>query len=333
MERSSSLLLNYFIIFMLIFYLSYSFLKKFWNTYDEFDKPVEDFGDKIKYGAICDPFIKSYGNSIEEYRNFCMKLVRNLGFYEPKTEFFNPTFERCHILYSWLYNKSSNPKIPDNIISESFADYIYHMERTVKDHKCSYALYNNTYVEQIKLNKLNIFHDNMEIIKGILQGQDGSQKNSCLKFVCECAKLYKDIYGLYCVNKDQTNVKHKITCLKLDQIKDSYKMYFTNQGSLNSIIPSLDNINDDYLVKCTEYMENKELTSERGANLDTPSRMRMSATDEDSRGHLKENLPTSLGNEGNSMKKTITTTLGTVAGASTILTLLYKVNRKFHFNL
>ncbi|KMZ95763.1 hypothetical protein PVMG_05362 [Plasmodium vivax Mauritania I] len=311
----------------------YSFLKKVWNTYDEFDKPVEDFRDKITYGAVCNPFIKPYGEGKEEYKNFCMKLIRNLGFYTQDPEFFNPTFARCHILYSWLYNKSNNPKIPDSIILKSFDDYIYQMGKTVKGHKCSYDLYNNTYIEQMKINILNIFYDNMDIILGILKGQDDSQKNSCLKFVCECAKIYKDIYRSYCVNVDKNNAKHESTCLRLDQIKDTYKLYFTNQSSLNSIIPSLDNINDDYLVKCTAYMENKELASGGHARLDTLPRMRLSATDEDSKGQLEGFLPTSVGNEGNSVKKTITTTIGTVAGASTILTLLYKVNRKFHFNL
>ncbi|KMZ77081.1 hypothetical protein PVIIG_05515 [Plasmodium vivax India VII] len=176
----------------------------------------------------------------------------------------------------------------------------------------------------MKINILNIFYDNMDIILGILKGQDDSQKNSCLKFVCECAKIYKDIYRSYCVNVDKNNAKHESTCLRLDQIKDTYKLYFTNQSSLNSIIPSLDNINDDYLVKCTAYMENKELASGGHARLDTLPRMRLSATDEDSKGQLESFLPTSLGDEGNSVKKTITTTIGTVAGASTILTLLYK---------
>ncbi|KMZ76634.1 hypothetical protein PVIIG_06401 [Plasmodium vivax India VII] len=176
----------------------------------------------------------------------------------------------------------------------------------------------------MKINILNIFYDNMGIIKETLSGSDGSQKKSCLKFLCKCAKIYKDIYNSYCENVDKKNEKNERTCLKLDQIKNSYNLYFTIQDSLNSIIPSLDNNKDDYSVKCRTYQPDTELTSEGRTNSDTPPRMRTPGSAEGSDGNLENVLPTSLGNEGNSMKKSITTTIGTVAGASTILTLLYK---------
>ncbi|CAG9474701.1 unnamed protein product [Plasmodium vivax] len=298
----------------------YPFLYTVWHTYNDFDKPVE--GNKYTYEAVCDPFMKSYGDGNDVYKSFCMKLVRNLGFYATGTEFFNPTFERCNILYSWLYNKSNNPKIPDSIISESFADYIYQMEQTVKNHKCSYDLYNNTYVEQMKINILNIFYDNMNIIKGILKGQDGSQKNSCLKFVCKCVKIYDLMHQRYCLKRELGNEKHRNTCSRLEKFKDTYIWFFQNEQDLKDKIPALDNIKNTYMSKCQKYVQEEReqlVGGEERHALSPLTRFEDKKTDE----HTSLEAPEDE-NQGSLMSPTVSTALSTVAGASSFLALLYK---------
>ncbi|SCO65468.1 hypothetical protein PVT01_030028300, partial [Plasmodium vivax] len=301
----------------------YPFLNKVLTRFNEFNETVKGDKNENHYIILCNQIIGLSKGDKNVYNDFCVKLLRNLGHHSKASKYFNPNHERCNILYNWIYNTKKNDIHSNNIINECFDDYNRLMKHTDSMNRCSYFSHDR-YVEPIKISILNIFYDNMDIIKGILTRPDDSKKNSCLKFVCECIKIYKDIYDSYCVSVDQTNEKHRTTCLRLGEIKNTYKWYFSNQDSLNSIIPSLDNINDDYLVKCTAYMTNKELSSERRTNLDTLSRLRITGPVEGSDGNLQDFLPTSLGEEGNSVKKTITTTVGTVAGASSLLALLYK---------
>ncbi|KMZ88602.1 hypothetical protein PVBG_04811 [Plasmodium vivax Brazil I] len=261
-----------------------------------------------------------------------MRLIRNLGHYSIGTSYFDPTFERCNILYNWLYRSSKSDQITDIIIEKCFKDYNDQMEKMTRNYKCSYYLYKNMYLDPIKINILNLFENNMQIIKSILNGHDEESKIHCQKFVCDCLKIYKYMKMSYCHN---TSYKKKITdtCLKLRQFEGSYNFLRNSIDSINPKTPSLDNIDSECLNK-SPSLEQKVVLSVRDQG-DGSHRygnvLGESAGDQDRESSETYSGP--IVNEDSSMKKTITTTIGTVAGASSLLAFLYKFNTKFYLNI
>ncbi|KMZ89781.1 hypothetical protein PVMG_04611 [Plasmodium vivax Mauritania I] len=277
-----------------------------------------------------------------------MKLFRNLKFYAHFTNHFQPTQERCDILYNWIKNAVRDDKIKENIIDKCFEEYDTAKE-FMNDHiKCSYKSNNEGFEKPMNIILLNIFNNNIQIIKDTLIGRNASNKLSCQKFVCEAVKIYKDMYDTYCLNKKHVSGKLEKTCLKLSQFEKSYNIFHGDLGILKYYIPSLNDSVTEISTKCSsdekmkllafggveipEYTSVDGMTTRRG-NSDDSSQRDLSGSPEVGGYPSGVDLSTPYGNGDNSMKKTITTTVGTVAGASSLLAFLYRVNAKFHKNI
>ncbi|KMZ88597.1 hypothetical protein PVBG_04806 [Plasmodium vivax Brazil I] len=326
----------------------YPFLFDVWYTYKEFEKPVKGDASENTYLSLCDIFIKYLGEDVDKYKSGCMKLMRNLKYYAHFTKHFTPTQERCDILYNWIYNSVRDHKLKENIINVCFEEYDRGKKFLNDDVKCSYKSNKENFEKPMNIILLNIFDYNTKIIKDRLIGNNMSDKIPCQMFLCDAVKIYKLMYKTYCPDKEQDSEKIKKTCLKLRQFKESYNIFHRDLGRIKDYIPSLDDIDDDILDKCSLDAK-KTLLAFGGDEMPGHTSVRgMTALVENSDNSLQrgfpdspdvggyssgEDLPIPFGKGDSPMKKTITTTVGTVAGASSLLALLYKVNTQIHLNI
>ncbi|SCA60374.1 Plasmodium vivax Vir protein, putative [Plasmodium vivax] len=300
----------------------YSFLEEFWNMYNEFDKPVEDDKNVHLYGAFCDPLMKKLGENKKEHKNICMKLVRNLGCYPlVGNPYFDPKNDRCMILQYWIYNSVKNQQISNNLITACFDDYKGHMNGIAKTPNCHYHPYEENYNDPKNMIILEIFLSNMNTVKYMLDKENYTINANLQKYICECVQIYKEMYKTYCRNKDEDQMR-KLPCSTLNAIKTTYKAFLSNKTYKNYKIPSLDDVENEYKNNCLSSKPELIITAPRdndGSASPSLSYDRVKQTDELYSQPILNNDKT-----GNSMSRTVSTTVGTVAGASSIIALLYK---------
>ncbi|GAB69790.1 hypothetical protein PCYB_005390 [Plasmodium cynomolgi strain B] len=158
------------------------------------------------------------------------------------------------------------------------------------------------YEEPLNIIKLENFQEEIGIIKSILEKKNDSI-NSCKRYVCECYKIYMEMNERHCLNEDLTNSKVKSTCDKLIEFVLSYMADLFGKDGVKYNIPSFPSSNIQYVNKC-------ELT-------------------------LNSEVPISTYQESsvNPKKSIVTGTLGTMAGVSSVMALLYKVITNFYLNM
>ncbi|KMZ76944.1 hypothetical protein PVIIG_06518 [Plasmodium vivax India VII] len=101
----------------------YSFLGNVWTRFNEFNETVEGDEKNNHYFLLCDQIIDQTKGDKNVYKDFCMKLLRNLGHHSPSAKYFDPNHERCNILYNWIYNTKKDDIHLKNIIDKCFDDY------------------------------------------------------------------------------------------------------------------------------------------------------------------------------------------------------------------
>ncbi|KMZ89759.1 hypothetical protein PVMG_04589 [Plasmodium vivax Mauritania I] len=279
-----------------------------------------------KYGVICDSYIlKDLNEYNNNYRDFCMKLIRNLGHYDVNTSFFNPSFYRCNILYNWIYNTIENSETTNKLIIKCFDDYIGTMRSTVQYYNCTYDLFNSTYIEPRKITILNIFDANMNIIKDALSLEYNSNDSPSKNFVCECIKIYKELKEEHCSNVNEMDNKPYQNCQRLKSFKTSYMEYFYKNLVKKDNIPSLEVVEVEYIRKCQKNQRIPPLISSEGDS--APESVRSIMTVHGNQDASRTTGGINDGDQANSLSPTVSTDLGTVAGASSLLALLYKVTQ------
>ncbi|SCO65475.1 hypothetical protein PVT01_030029000 [Plasmodium vivax] len=169
---------------------------------------------------------------------------------------------------------------------------------------------------------LDIFNDNVQNIKTILMGKYDTGEFSPQNFVCEFVKIYKNIHSTYCATSDQREGKEKITCEKLKALKITYDNYLLRDEVLKNKIPSLDANDNEYSNKCKSKAKGLEAVTVSPGRLEIFSQSREVSGGNTASFTLSAQDPDE--NRGGSMSPTVSTALGTVAGASSILALLYK---------
>ncbi|KMZ95751.1 hypothetical protein PVMG_05350 [Plasmodium vivax Mauritania I] len=271
--------------------------------------------------------LNTFGKNREAYNNFCTKLLKNLGHYSENKKSIIRSHDRCNILYNWIYNSKKKHDIPDEIINKCFEDYITISGVLKYSDSCSYNLHNSFYEEPIKMTILDIFNNNMQNIINKLMGEHEKDKLSAQNFVCECVNLYKEIEKEHCTNVTETNYKREQTCQMLKSFKTSYMEYFYKELDQNVKIPSLEKVEEQYMRKCKNNQPIPALTSS-DVDRDQES-ARLTVNRRGNPGTSKTPEAINDGNRANSLSPTVSTALGTVAGASSLLALLYKVTRNF----
>ncbi|CAI7724142.1 PIR protein [Plasmodium vivax] len=301
----------------------YPFLEEVWTTYNGFDNAVLDDEDNSKYSILCNQIIKQSEGGLSNHADICMKLMKNLGYFSVDQKFYRITRERCNILFNWIYKLINEKKITDNVINKCFEMYDSQMSGMGNKIKCYF--YSNIKIhEPINITLLDIFNDKISTIESTLMDRDILISARGRKYVCECIKIYKHMNDLYCINGRGIDDDYSKTCLKLKQFKESYNRYLYNNRKLSNIIPSLDNIDNDLSDKCREQEKRLQLGSDVGETKESYSGYSSSADTEEQRIFSGDDRTITLGNVDSPMKKTITTTIGTVAGASSLLAFLYK---------
>ncbi|KMZ83249.1 hypothetical protein PVBG_05219 [Plasmodium vivax Brazil I] len=312
-------------------YKSHKIISNVWTRFNEFNETVEGDEKKNHYIILCNQIIGLSNGDKNVYNDFCVKLLRNLGHHSRGSKYFNPNHERCNILYNWIYNTKKDDIHTKNIIDKCFDDYNSLMKYTKSKNRCSHISHDNTYVEPIKISILNIFDANMGIIKETLAQVYNSTSSPSQKYVCECVKLYKEMYRKYCKVQNARNTEHEKTCERLNSFKTSYMEYFFNTLIKKDNIPSLDNVENEYSNNCISYKEKLEKASTEDENKDDLQPKLVMSGEEMPSFSLASTVDTR--NKGSPMSSTVSTALGTVAGTSSLLALLYKVNTKHHLNI
>ncbi|KMZ77337.1 hypothetical protein PVIIG_06029 [Plasmodium vivax India VII] len=305
---------------------NYFFLSKVWTTYDEFNSKVDIYAKQHKYHSVCKLIFPRLSENVENQENFCMKLIRNLGHYDVDTSFFDPSYDRCHILYNWIYNTIENSKNPNELINKCFEDYSDQINNMKKTPKCSYDLFNSTYLEPKKITILKIFDDNIRDIIDKLNEEYSSTDIPSQNFVCECVKIYKDIKNEHCANVMETDVKRFQTCKMLEGFKTSYMEFFYKKLDKKNNIPSVDDVDEEYTNKC---LSNKLELPKDAPTYDVHALSSLPEDAGEKKNEFSYQPPINGENLGSSMSRTVSTAVGTMAGASSILALLYKVTQNF----
>ncbi|KMZ99325.1 hypothetical protein PVNG_02208 [Plasmodium vivax North Korean] len=238
-------------LFILIIkiYKIYPFLKKVSDVYDKFNNNEYAGMSRSSYELLCYPIINKVDRNVEKHNDFCIKLMRNLGHHDAQTKYFKPSHDDCHILYNWIYNKIKNSETPNKLIVKCFDDYINLMKPVPGKHKCSYDLFNSTYLEPRKITILKIFDSSMSDIIVKLNEKYSSTDIPSQNFVCECVKIYKELKKDHCTEASRTD-KHVQTCEMLEGFKKSYMQVFYQFLFKKDKIPSLDNVENEYSEKC-----------------------------------------------------------------------------------
>ncbi|CAG9474673.1 unnamed protein product [Plasmodium vivax] len=300
----------------------YPFLEKVWTTYKDFDKKVED--DKNFYDNLCNYILDGPSEELRKYKGFCMKLMRNLGYFSRDSNIYEPTRERCNILYNWIYNSIEKHKTTNDVVNKCFKDYTDNMKYVLNIKKCSKLAHEGNFVEPIKITLLDIFDNNTPAIINTLNDENDLTSAPGQKFVCECVKIYKHMYKSYCLNNRQKSEKNGTTCLRLDNFNKTYWHFINSLKGSKHNIPLLSDGDNELLTKCPQDKSYLELTSVKRQNA-VPTLENGRLTIAGYAGKSSEDgLPTPLESTDSSMKKNITTTFGTVAGASSLLAFLYR---------
>ncbi|KMZ98977.1 hypothetical protein PVNG_03816 [Plasmodium vivax North Korean] len=282
--------------------ITYPFLSKIWNLYDSFNEPVGEGGYKKVYEAICDNVTDKLGEDKEKYYPFCLKLIRNLDPHCEKQDVCIHHSIRCNNVNNWLYNSEDIKIINNKYIINSIFNYSGSLRDNIRNYACYYYLYDENYVEPLNIIRLKIFDDNMDIIRSTLMSKDQPNNTLCQKYVCECVNIYKDMNKLYCSESSARYGVHKKTCDMLEALKTSYEILLSFNPEIRKKLPSLEATQVEHLAKCP---------------LDRRQNSLSVAADDHS---------------GSSTSK-ISTTIGTMAGVSSVFALLYKVNTKFYLNV
>ncbi|KMZ89706.1 hypothetical protein PVMG_04536 [Plasmodium vivax Mauritania I] len=309
------------------YFLFYPFLSDVWNFYYKFDIITDNDTYDRKIHSSCYIILSKIGKNIEPYNSFCTKLLKNLGHYSKNQESFIRSHYRCNILYNWIYNSKKKHDISDEIINKFFDDYITISGVMRYRDACSYNSHNSFYEEPIKMTILDIFNNNMQNIINKLMGGHEKDKLSAQNFVCECVNLYKEIAKNQCTNVNEMNYKRKKTCEMLDSFKTSYMQFFYKNIVKNDNVPSLENVEEEYMRKCKN---NQSIPPFDSSEVDRAAESALStATVRGTPDASRTTGGINDGDQANSLSPTVPTALGTVAGASSLLALLYKVTKIF----
>ncbi|KMZ99307.1 hypothetical protein PVNG_02190 [Plasmodium vivax North Korean] len=249
---------------------------------------------------FCHVFIGNYDSKNENYKNVCMKLMKNLGVYPDDMTPKNLSNKHCNTLNYWLYYVQDKVKIPAELIKTIFEQSNEMVPSDSNQYKCV-----NKYDEKIKdpleLIKLYNLQDNIEIFLSTLKQKGTHDYCSCKKYIYACVNIYKNMNEKYCT--DPVDSDNQNTCDKLSNFKNFYTKELYEKLEKGENIPSLLSEENEPFEGCLPAQDSVRETTTK---------------------HSNSHSSTTGG---------VTTALCTIACASSVLALLYKVNDNFHINI
>ncbi|KMZ77024.1 hypothetical protein PVIIG_05221 [Plasmodium vivax India VII] len=235
--------------------------KSIWKLYVKFDKSVNKADNKDVCNALCGVIRTQESIEEENYHDFCMKLVRNLGPFAVDHKNVGINSESCQFLYQWVYYMKVKYNIPDNFTKEIFNRSNTIISVPNEKHVCPYYSYEEKIHDPPNIIKIFNLSIVMNDLVSILM-QDKQENNfSCRKFISECTKIYKDMNSDYCSDENKEDPKKEYTCFRLSTFKTFYESFIRTKPNLNSKLPSLtdDTMND--IISCESHKSREGLTS------------------------------------------------------------------------
>ncbi|CAG9474601.1 unnamed protein product [Plasmodium vivax] len=272
--------------------INYPFLNKVLSAYTEFDenlKSSDDLYTFYKTNVTYDQEKK------QKYEDISLKLLRNLRIFADNRYDRSQVPEYCTYFYHWLYLKTKDYNDVNFLISVIFNDF-----QTKRLHNkiniCPHDLYNKQkdIFKSKNLVKLSYFRFNYENIAGILKEKKYPNYCQCQKYLEECVNTYKTMKDSHCSNSQKQH--NEELCSELTQFNVHYS-YLTSDLTIKEKIPNINTGKREVeLLDCPSEEEISKLRSGVAPSSDAAA----------------------------SGVKTLPTALGTIAGATSVLALLYK---------
>ncbi|CAG9474591.1 unnamed protein product [Plasmodium vivax] len=270
----------------------YPFLDNLVSAYKEFDKELE-INDELY--SFYDTEVTDVQGKKQKYKHIFLKLLKNLQNIANNGYIGSQAHEYCTYLYHWLYLNTKDYDDVDFLISIIF-NVFETKKPPLKINKCPYNLYNEQKVifKLKNIVKLSYFRFNYEKIIDILKKRENPNYCLCQKYLEECVNTYRTMKGSHCSKNQEVN--NKELCSELTQFNANY-YYLTRDLTISEEIPNIyTGERKIKLLNCPSNEDISELTSHDGTRSDSAA----------------------------SDVKTLPTALGTIAGATSVLALLYK---------
>ncbi|KMZ88599.1 hypothetical protein PVBG_04808 [Plasmodium vivax Brazil I] len=268
-------------------------------------------GDNINLFSICNDYSMYKHEPTENEKYACRKLLKNWQLLRSIQRSSSDQNEWCKNINNWLYYEINPYILNDDIINRILVEAQIKFMHVPNTQYCSFTALNVNH-EPKELNKLRIFNENTSTFNDILKEKSSDNYCSCRNFVKDCINIYKNINSKHCSTTIDTS--NERTC---DIVRDFY-LYYTGylhrdikiQEKLPDLFSTTD-INID-IEECRSQTNGKGLDSLRGGLSDGST---VSTTPAETAG------------------KTVPTAIGTIAGVSSVLALLYKVISNFYLNM
>ncbi|GAB69865.1 hypothetical protein PCYB_006140 [Plasmodium cynomolgi strain B] len=228
---------------MFYIYFQYPFLNEVWETYKKFDEDVESGLTSININGVCDNILqkKNYASN-DNNKEFCRKLVRNLGCYNYDYEYYHQHKDRCTILYYWVYKTAKEKNIDINLINDIFNNSYSKTCTYNRIAKCYYYAYYDQFEEPVNMIFLDIFQKYMNIVRDNLYKPNDKNNANLINYICKCAYIYKKTNEQYCVNNHADENKRINTCSMLSTFQQTFDTFLTGERYKSYFIPFLDDI-------------------------------------------------------------------------------------------
>ncbi|GAB70002.1 hypothetical protein PCYB_007510 [Plasmodium cynomolgi strain B] len=238
----------------------YPFLEKVWELYEKFDKTVDTTKVYSKnYESVCNSIVKNHVEGNDSHQNFCKKLVRNLGCYTYENEAYNPRKEDCIILYYWIYNSVKEYIINENLITQVFYDNYSRWCTYKRKVNCFYHNYYDNFEDPVNMLFMDIFHNNIDIVKQeLVKSNDQNYNGDLQKYICKVIHIYNNMIERYCLKDHDKGEKRKNTCSMLGIVRYTYDLFLRGELYNNKlIVPYIEDIKEAYSDTCMDPESNK----------------------------------------------------------------------------
>ncbi|KMZ99285.1 hypothetical protein PVNG_02168 [Plasmodium vivax North Korean] len=288
---------------MFFFRNYYPFLKRIWENYG-YDEDVDESTTDVNIISLCNENTIYKNNLSGDRKNACKKLLRNFMLLRNNEINLADFDDWCKNFNNWIYYEINPYNLTDDTVYNILLEAQKKLTNLPYKQYCSYKSVNeNEHLQE--LIGLRIFNDNTPTFLSILKKESDQDYCYCQKFIEDCVNIYRYMIQHSCSNQG-TRSQTKEICKVISQFP-IYYTYLTNDSAIVKKIPNIHNgIREEKLLNCPSTDKTLEVPS----SLDTGSDTTVPKRD-----------------------STVPTALGTVAGASSVLALLYKVNRIIHLNI
>ncbi|KMZ88583.1 hypothetical protein PVBG_04792 [Plasmodium vivax Brazil I] len=267
--------------------------KEIFKLYDRLDQPVDASQPNQEILNLCDNYGTFYVSFNQRQNSTCKKLLRNL--FLCKSSSSGKIKNCCSNIYVWLYFEIKKSYITDHIIKNIFELLNSKEIDGRKNNYCPYFSFHGNIHKPENLMKLSIFNDNDDTFQSMLKSPIKSYYCSLIRYIYKCILIYRDMNSKYCSKGEENKEGNKNSCDIIHKFNNFYRLNISSHSELAHKFP--------------------ELTSGTPLNVIDGCSLEGIYSDE-----------TQLGTP---ITKGVSTALGTMAGITPFMALIYKVNITF----